>query len=237
MHARVSSAPGRPAVVLVHGLVISSVYMVPTARRLAADFDVYCPDLPGFGKSAKPRQALTISQLADSLKAFLDVVNVDRPALVGNSMGCQIIADLASRFPERIGCLVLGGPTVDRSGRSKLVQTGRLLLDVPLEHPSLIPTHIRDHFRAGPRRAFRTFQYAINDRIEDKLPKVTAPTLVVRGSRDPIVPQRWAEEVASLLPNGSLRVLEGGPHALNYSSASEFARIVRVFVMKCEAAK
>src|SRR4051812_29858976 len=46
--------PGRPPVVLVHGLVISSRYMVPLARALAPDFPVYAPDLPGFGESGGP---------------------------------------------------------------------------------------------------------------------------------------------------------------------------------------
>lgn len=235
MHARVGSAPERPAVVLVHGLVISSAYMVPTARELVADFDVYCPDLPGFGKSDKPRHILTIPQLADSLLTFMDAAKLERAALVGNSLGCQIIVDLAARHPGRVGCAVLAAPTVDRLGRSELVQIGRLLLDVPLERPSIIPLHLRDHFRAGPRRALQTLRYAIDDRIEEKLPEVTAPTLVVRGSRDPIVPERWAAEVASYLPRGSLITLPGGPHAVNYSSATAFARVVRDFVRSWDA--
>jgi len=54
MHARVSQGPGSPAMVLVHGLVVSSRYMVPTAERLSPHHPVYVPDLPGFGKSDKP---------------------------------------------------------------------------------------------------------------------------------------------------------------------------------------
>ena len=46
------------------------------------------------------------------------------------------------------------------------------------------------------------FRYALEDRIEKKLSHVHVPSLVVRGGRDPIVPQHWAEEVARLLPMG-----------------------------------
>jgi 2-hydroxy-6-oxonona-2,4-dienedioate hydrolase len=60
-----------------------------------------------------------------------------------------------------------------------------------------------DYADAGVGRALRTFGRALADRIEDKLPLVQAPTLVVRGARDPIVPQAWAEEVSRLLPAGS----------------------------------
>jgi 2-hydroxy-6-oxonona-2,4-dienedioate hydrolase len=52
MHARVSGVPGDgPAVVLVHGLVVSARYMIPTMKRLALGQRVYAPDLPGSGKS------------------------------------------------------------------------------------------------------------------------------------------------------------------------------------------
>jgi pimeloyl-ACP methyl ester carboxylesterase len=45
-------------------------------------------------------------------------------------------------------------------------------------------------------------QIAFNDRIEAKLPYMHIPTLVVRGENDPVVPQKWAQEVVELLPNG-----------------------------------
>ena len=57
MHARLcvnSGLESCPAVVLVHGLVVSSRYMLPVAEQLAPYYRVYAPDLPGFGKSAKP---------------------------------------------------------------------------------------------------------------------------------------------------------------------------------------
>src|SRR5215217_659764 len=64
LHARVSVDPvpaGRLPVVLLHGLVVSSRYMVPTAEQLASHHSAYALDLPGFGKSAKPRHVLTIA--------------------------------------------------------------------------------------------------------------------------------------------------------------------------------
>lgn len=95
IHARVSAAPlsrgpllRGPPVVLVHGLVISSLYMVPTARRLAPFYRVFAPDLPGFGKSGKPARVLSVPELADALVAWLDAAGLGRAAFVGNSLGC-----------------------------------------------------------------------------------------------------------------------------------------------------
>jgi pimeloyl-ACP methyl ester carboxylesterase len=62
---------------------------------------------------------------------------------------------------------------------------------------------VADYADAGVGRALGTFGHALADRIEDKLPLVQVPTLVVRGARDRIVPQAWAEEVTRLLPRGA----------------------------------
>lgn len=229
MHARVSADPPRssaPAVVLVHGPVISSLYMVPTAERLALHFPVWAPDLPGFGLSHKPRRVLDVPELADALLAWLDAAGLERVAMVGNPLGCQVIVDLAARFPERA---VLAGPTMDPEGGGA-AQFGRWLRDWTKEPPSLAAAHLRDYRRAGLRRAWRTFRHALADPVRDKLPLVRAPTLVVRGSRDPIVPQRWAGEVAGLLPRGRLAVIPGGPHVVNYTTPAAFTEVARAFL-------
>src|SRR3712207_4254294 len=125
LHARVPVDPapaGSPVVVLVHGLGVSSRYMAPTARRLAPSYRVYAPDLPGFGRSAKPPQILTIEELTDALAGWMEAVGIDRAALLGNSLGCQIIVDFALRYPERITRAVLVGPTMDRGARTALRQ-------------------------------------------------------------------------------------------------------------------
>lgn len=72
--ARTSQSPagGGPPVVLVHGYGMSSSYMVPIAERLAAERTVYAPDLPGHGRSDGPGRPLSISGLAESLRAWMD---------------------------------------------------------------------------------------------------------------------------------------------------------------------
>jgi 2-hydroxy-6-oxonona-2,4-dienedioate hydrolase len=175
MHARISEGPvpeGNPTVVLVHGLVVSGRYMVPAADLLAAHYRVYAPDLPGFGKSEKPPRVLNVAELSDSLVAWMERIGLKSAALVGNSFGCQIIVELALRHPERVERAVLQGPTVDPLGRGALRQIGRLLLDGVREPPSLLPIELLDYLDAGFRRSVRTFQYMLEDRIEEKLPRV-----------------------------------------------------------------
>lgn len=230
-----SKAPG-PPVVLVHGYVISSRYMVPTAERLAPFHPVYAPDLPGFGESGKPRRVLDIPELADVLLQWMDVLGLERPVLVGNSMGCQVLVDLAARYPSRVGRLVLVGPSVDPAGRSMPTQILRLMIDALRERPSLIFLFLRDFWKAGVPRAWRTARYVLADRVEDKMPRVQAPTLVVRGERDPLVPLAWAEEMTRRLSRDRLAVIPGGPHGLNYSRPAELVREIRKFLAQAAPA-
>src|SRR5688572_10500654 len=99
MHARVWPGPGTTPVVLVHGLSVSSAYMVRLGEALAVDYPVYAPDLPGFGNSQKTQPGLGLDDLTVVLKDWLDEMKLTRPILVGNSAGCQIITLLAAGCP------------------------------------------------------------------------------------------------------------------------------------------
>ena len=70
------------------------------------------------------------------------------------------------------------------------------------------------------------------DRVEEKLPRVRTPVLVVRGQCDPICQQHWAEEVIHRLPHGRLIVIPGVAHTLVYTSPLELARVTCPFVDK-----
>ena len=232
IYARASEepVPDRLPVVLVHGYGVSSRYMVPIARRLAAERPVYAPDLPGHGRSEDPGRTLTVPELAGVLQEWMDMVGLGRVVLLGNSMGCQIAVELAVRHPERIDRLIMIGPTVDPEARTFRRQFPRFLQTAFAERPSLLFWVAWDYLRAGPSRILREMEVAFADRIEDKLPRVSMPSLVLRGERDAIVPQRWAEEVARGLGAGGVEILRGVGHALNYSAADELMRRIRPFL-------
>ena len=203
--------------------------MVPLAERLVDEYRVFAPDLPGFGKSDRPPWALDVPGLADALADWHRGLDLDRSNLVGNSLGCQIIADLAARYPELANRIVLIGPTVDPLARSLLNQAVRQAVERPREPLSLTTLTIPDYRRAGLLRMLRMARYAVADRIEEKLPLIEAPTLIIRGTRDPISPQRWVEQMVRLLPNGRLVVVPGAPHSTQYSHPDVVAALVREF--------
>ncbi|HYF62888.1 MAG TPA: alpha/beta fold hydrolase [Herpetosiphonaceae bacterium] len=223
-------ASANPPLVMVHGLGVSGRSMLPAARLLAADRPVLIPDLPGFGRSQGPWRALDIPALAAALAAWLATLGLERADWLGNSLGCQVCLALAAAWPERARRLVLVGPTIDPAARSVARQLARLLRDWPRERLSLTPIHAWDDLRAGPRRILATLRHALADPVEDRLPLVAQPALVVRGDRDPVAPQAWAERMAAALPAGRLAVLPGAPHAANYSAPRALAAAVGPFL-------
>jgi 2-hydroxy-6-oxonona-2,4-dienedioate hydrolase len=238
IHARASepTASGTPPIVFVHGLGVSSRYMEPTLARLAGVHDVAALDLPGFGRSASPRRPFTLAQHAQLLDRWLDAQGLGAAILVGNSYGCQVIVECVARTPACPLGLVLNAPTMDPAHRSALIMIVRALADAPREPWRLAAVVARDYLRAGPRCLLATLADALRDRIEEKLPAIVQPTLVVCGGRDPVVTVRWASECARLVgidrpdaAGGTMQCVATAAHALPYDDPAAFAAIILNF--------
>jgi 2-hydroxy-6-oxonona-2,4-dienedioate hydrolase len=232
LHARVAPGPGSdsPAAVLVHGVIVSSRYLLPAGVELASHFPVIVPDLPGYGLSAGGPAAPTVASLADAAIDCAGAAGHDRINLVGNSFGAQVAVAAAVRHPARVERLVLVGPTVDPDARSLVAQYLRWQRCAADEHLSVLPLMARDLADVGPRRALRLLRVMLDDRIEDRLPQVRCPTLVVRGGRDRVAPDGWARRVAALVPNGRLAVLPGYAHMPHFSGPLALVPLVREFL-------
>jgi pimeloyl-ACP methyl ester carboxylesterase len=235
VHARVAESAGDtlPAV-FVHGLGVASRYFEPTLARLAAYRRCLAPDLPGFGKSGKPEAYPTLGALADSLAAWLAAARLEEVALVGNSVGCQVVVELACRQDERIARAALLGPTFEPAARTLPGAFARWARNALHEPLSLLPILAGDYARAGIRRPARLFREALHDSVEAKLPRVVVPTLVVRGEQDGIVSSAWASEMTRLLPAGRLVELPGVAHTVNYSAPRELVAVLEPFLAEAD---
>jgi 2-hydroxy-6-oxonona-2,4-dienedioate hydrolase len=218
--------------VLVHGYGVSGTYMLPLARSLASSFSVFAPDLPGYGRSQRPRTPLGIAELAAALAGWLDAAGLQRPAFVANSMGCQVVTELAVRLPDRVGPMVLVGPTVDPHRRVARHQLLGGLRDARRERWSLLALAARDDAVFGVGALLATARSALADRIEERLPLISQPTVVVRGENDGFVGQAWAERAVALLPDSRLVVVRSEPHAVHFTRPDIVARIVHELLVE-----
>jgi pimeloyl-ACP methyl ester carboxylesterase len=97
--------------------------------------------------------------------------------------------------------------------------------------PSLLAIIARDYLTFGPRRLLLTGLDALRDRPEETARHMAAPTLVIRGERDALVSQEWAELIAARLPRGRAEVVSGHAHAVHYSAPGTVAALAAAFLL------
>ncbi len=227
LYARIGD-PARPSgapVLLVAGLTMSGRYLAPTAAELATDRLVLAPDLPGVGRSPHPERPLTIVELADLLHDLL--VGTTGPAvIVANSFGCQVAVELALRHPAVVRGLVLTSPVVAPRVRSLAPVSARFLAAMAHEPWAYLGIALLDNVRGWTRKGRSNLLALLAYPIEDRVAELTVPTLVVRGSRDRLVPEPFARRLAGLVPGGRSVEMATG-HAVPYSAPVALARLVR----------
>ncbi len=228
------SRPAADARVILHlhGFAISGKYMLPTAAALSDEFGTYVPDLPGFGRSIDPDHALSIPELADSAAAFLDEMGVETATILGNSLGCAILASFAARHPDRIDRAVMVSPAGGVNSRPLPRAIWQLVRDAPREPLSMASVAAPDYLRFGVVDAFRLFRSMTQFPALERLIEMEIPTLAVLGSRDPLLP-RWSRitEVSERMHvRASVVIIKDAAHAINFSHPRELAAIVRQFM-------
>ncbi len=224
--------------ILLHGLGCSSDAWRPALRCLAkrgVDCPVFVPDMPGFGCSPGPREVLGMEDLADWTARLMDTLGVERAYLAGNSMGCQVALALARRQPERVGGLVLVGPTVGEQYIPFWRYALGLLLDgcrEPLVYNAVLA---RMYAQQGIPRYLATTRKMLEDKPLVHAGEVCAPCLILRGERDGIIPDAVARRLAAALPCGEFRRVVGAAHALQFSRPQEFVTALLDFLGQIEA--
>jgi len=212
--------------VLVHGIGVSSRYFGPVAAELAKVGNVFLVDLPGYGAAPDPKRKVSIADHAVVLGAFVSAARLDNAVIVGHSMGSQVVSQLAVQSPEVTEHVVLMAPTLPPRLRHFWRAVGALLRDgfrEPL-YGNLIA--IGDYFiRCGIPYGLRQVPHLLTDRIEDRLPRITQKTLVIRGDRDPIVSDGWMRTVTDLIP-GARSATVAGPHVIMYTDPVRVAALI-----------
>lgn len=217
-------------IILVHGLGVSGKYMEPVAKYLAQSFNVYIPDLPGFGKSHKPKNVLNIEEHADFLNEFIEHLNIKKVIYLANSFGTQVVVEYALKYPLKSKALILIAPTVDPNQRTLIQQAKSLVIDLQYEPLWQRVRAIIDYHKAGTFRMLKTAKISVDDRIEKKLPKIKIPALVMRGTKDPFISKKWANKTIDLLSNGTLVEINGKGHTLNSNSPQQVTKEVIKFL-------
>jgi pimeloyl-ACP methyl ester carboxylesterase len=210
MRSRILGAPSAaPPVVAVMGMAVSD-YLLPALAALDWT-ESHLLDLPGLAGSGAPPAPLDVPGYADSVANWLAAAELPPVVLIGHSSGTQVAARVAALCPDRVAALVLASPTVDPAYRSWPRVLLRWRLDGRFPLPGLEENHRPEWKRAGPRQIAHLISVHLRDRIEDVLPRISCPTLVIRGEHDRMLTRRWAKELATRAADGGF-VEVPGPH-------------------------
>lgn len=207
--------------VLVHGLSGSTRWWDRTVPALAARYRVYLVDLPGFGAMSHAEEGFVLAEAAGWLASWMGAVGLERTHLVGHSMGGYISAVLAARQPEKLRRLVLVAPAGVPMGRSIHGYLLPLLRAVRYMTPGFLPVLLRDAWRTGPLTLLGAAREILAEDVRKHLHEIEAPTLLVWGRRDTLVPPSAGDIMREEIPDSRLLVIEGAGHVPMFERAAE----------------
>ena len=215
---------------------------------LARHFRAIAFDNRGAGRSDKPDVPYTMEMLAGDVAGLLDTLSIDSAHIYGVSMGGMVAQEFALRYPKSTLGLVLGGTTCggaytvmpDEEVIALLSDNERLTRLTPEEAAremfsfSCSPSFIEHNPQVADEYVARAVEYpmtpyALRRQMEailghdtyDRLPDIEAPTLVICGSADRLMPAANSGLLASRIPGARLVVLEGVGHGFCYEAPVE----------------
>ncbi len=237
LRVRISGPQGAPSLILLHGFGASLETWEPWAQSFGGAFRVIRFDLPGFGLSGPdPTGDYTDQRAVLLVAALMDELHLRQASLIGNSLGGKIAWNFAAQFPDRVTKLVLvspdgfASPGFEYDKRPDLPAIMRLLpyvmpafmlrsnLAIAYANPAKLtdPTFQRyyDMMRApGDRPAM--LQRMVQVMLTPPAPllaKITAPTLILWGEQDGMIPFSNAADYLRDIPNAKLVALPGLGH-------------------------
>jgi pimeloyl-ACP methyl ester carboxylesterase len=220
-------------VVLVHGLSGSWRWWGRNVAALAARHRVYLVDLPGFGTGrglGAPLRRFVLAEASSWLLGWMEAVGLDRASLVGHSMGGFICARISAREPERVDRLVLVDPAGVPLGRGMAGHLVPLLLAVRYSTPAFLPVLARDALAAGPFTLLRAARDLLAEDLREDLRRIRAPTLLVWGEHDTLIPPSIGDVLRAEIPDSRLLVIEGAGHNPMFDRPAEFDRAILAFL-------
>jgi 3-oxoadipate enol-lactonase len=247
-----STGAGDP-VLMIMGLGLSGGAWWRTVPVLSRSLRVITFDNRGVGRSRARLHSYTTEAMADDAVSVLDVAGVEQAHVYGFSLGGMVAQQLALRHPERVRSLVLGathpgGPRAVRPSadvmaffRRRATMTARdaARASVPFnygprcrrEHKDRIAEDIRRRLaHPFPEQAYRAQILAATlHNTYRRLKRIEAPTLIVHGREDRVVPVANAEILAERIPSARLRILDEAGHLYSTEQPEVDEEIARFF--------
>jgi pimeloyl-ACP methyl ester carboxylesterase len=249
-----------PPLLFVHGLGGRWQNWLLNIPAFMGSFRVVAPDLPGFGGSEMPLGRISIQGLARVVDELCSELGIEDPVVVGNSMGGFIAAELALAFPTRVRKLVLvssAGIGTTSLRREPIMAVGRLMavstaasgvrnlpvarrprlrraaLQLVVRYPEKLSVPLATELVQGAGAAgfIGGLDSVITYSFRERLPDIEAPTLIVWGRNDILIPVEDAFEFKKLIgSNARVSIFEDTGHLAMLERPSRFNALLASFI-------
>ena len=243
------SGTSKNTLVLIHGLGASAERWNNVIPIFADNFRVVVPDLIGFGYSDKPTADYTLDFFSEFLEKFFAASDIKRPNIIGSSLGGQISVEYASSHSQDIEKLILVSP----SGMMKQSTPALDAYIMAALYPNEISAknafelmegsgkHVEDQIVDGfiermrlpnAKLAFMSTVLGLKNSISitSKLQSISAPTLIIWGADDPVIPINHADDFVSAIQDCRFYRMDGCGHTPYVQDPRTFASKVLEFL-------
>lgn len=236
---------GGPLVLILHGWGGSSDSWKKIIAYLEPNFQIICPDLPGFGKSETPKNNWNLSDYAIWLKKFTEIINTNNFFLLGHSFGGRIAIKFSISWPQKIKALLLcssAGIKQKWSVKEKIiwitVLIGNSIFSArPLNRFRDKARHLfykllknKDYTRANETMK-EIMKKVISEDLTPELSKISTKTFIIWGAKDNIVPIADAYIFKAKIKNSKLTILPNIRHSPHLEDPKNFAEIIKKLIL------
>jgi pimeloyl-ACP methyl ester carboxylesterase len=246
-----------PAVLLIHGYTDNARDWVPMLPYLSKRYRLILVDIRGHGQSSKPECCYTRLDFAYDIKLLLDALGVAQADIVGHSLGSIIAQTFAEYWPERTARVVLisstGGspPSATRQAPrfDFAAEIRKLKEPIEADSPFMIawwdsPTPVDPDFIRRQRKdaagiPLRVWLAVLDQglnaddlyaNLQSTLPRLKAPTLLIWGSKDPIMEEEMRQSLRNALPHAKVKIFDGLGHNPFWEDPRGVADVINAFL-------
>ncbi len=244
--AYVDEGKGVP-LLFVHGFPLHRGTWQKQIDALRSSYRIIAPDLRGLGESEAGSGTTTMAQFAQDIHGLLEQVNLGPVILIGHSMGGYVALAFAGQFPHMLRGLVLVGTKagndtpeaaagrrataekVRAEGSKVVVEAMAPKMLAPNNHDRTMSEQVRRFMAPSKPEGVIGALLGMAERPDSTamLAGIAAPTLVITGADDAIIPPTESEKLATAIRGAQLKIIPHAGHLVAYEQAEEFNRILR----------
>lgn len=241
----------KPVIVMAHGFSDDGMTWTNLAKELEADYDIIMFDARAHGLTDPGTKSDPLSAQREDFAAFIKAMNLEKPIVMGHSMGSASAAWLAAIYPNIASAVILedprliprkykrkSNPEVERAKRyARILERNNSSYDELLqkcikqntkwersECEYWVPSKILHH----PNAALRDYDKHPNNQY--LFPKITTHTLILKADAKNEVERKENEEIAALLKNGKLIHVPGAGHSVRRDNEKAVVQAIKEFL-------